>query len=208
MISTVGIPRCVRGETGRTCYLWTERHDGFQRAVQRALWFARVTTRAVGMWNYFGSANPPNKELRADHVCMHYHGMGRHPFINVAVVEPASPAMTGGARSSAEHAGVTAALRAQKKHRKYWEMCLRIDSSFRDGVIERYEHCGDVVLWGLCSSLRVRGIGNRGRRTPTILPHDFIVGDAHGIVRSVRRGAVMSDAAMLERRCTRVGCVG
>jgi len=38
--------------------------------------------------------------------------MGRHLFIDVAVAEPASPAMTGGAHSSAEHAGVAAALRA------------------------------------------------------------------------------------------------
>ena len=76
MISTVGIPRCVRGETGRTCYLWTERHDGFQRAVQRALWFARVTTRGVGTRNYFGSANPPGIVLRADLVCMHYGTTG------------------------------------------------------------------------------------------------------------------------------------
>ena len=93
--------------------LWTERDpnerdpnerassfgDGFQRAVQRALWFVRVTTRAVGTRNYLSSANPPNKELRADLVCMHYHGMGRHLFIDVAVVEPTSPAMTGGWRS-------------------------------------------------------------------------------------------------------------
>ena len=64
-----------------------------KRAVQRALW---VTTRAVGTRNYFGSANPPNKELWADLVCMHYHGMGPHLFIGVAVAEPASPAMTGG----------------------------------------------------------------------------------------------------------------
>ena len=60
-------------------------------------------------------ANPPNKELRADLVCMHYYGMERHLFIDMAVAEPASPAMTGGARSSAEHAGVAADLRAQKK---------------------------------------------------------------------------------------------
>jgi hypothetical protein len=68
----------------------------------------------IGTRNYFGSANPPNKELRDDFVCMHYHGMGRHLFIDVDVVEPVSPAITGGARSSAEHAGVAAALRAQK----------------------------------------------------------------------------------------------
>ena len=83
-----------------------ERHDGFQRAVQRALWFARVATRAVGTRNYFGSANPPNKELRVDLTCMYYHGIGRHLFIDVAVVEPASPAMTGGARSSADACSV------------------------------------------------------------------------------------------------------
>ena len=86
-----------------------------------------------------------NKELLADLVCMHYHGMGRHLFIDVAVASPASPAstastastvMTGGARSSAEHAGVAAALRAQKKHSKYREACLRIDSTFKDGVVE------------------------------------------------------------------------
>ena len=70
------------------------------------------------------------------------------------------------------------------------EACLRIDSTFRDGVIERYGHCGAaMVLWGLCGSLRVRGIGNRGRRT--ILPsHGYVAGDARGAVRSVRRGDV------------------
>jgi hypothetical protein len=105
-----------------------------------------------------------------------YHGMGRHLFIDVAVVEPASPAMTGGACSSAEHAGWGCCCLAcpQKKHSKYRDFgrraCLRIDSTFRDGLIERYGHCG------LCGSLRVRGIGNRG----------------------VVFGAVMSDAAMLD----------
>jgi hypothetical protein len=72
--------------------------------------------------------------------------MGRHLFIDVAVVELASPAMTGGARSSAEHAGVAAALRVQKKHSEYREACLRIDSIFREGVIERYGHCGDGLV--------------------------------------------------------------
>ena len=60
-------------------------------------------------------------------------------FIDVAVAEPASPAMTGGARSAAVHAEVAAALRAQKKHSKYPRCaCVHIDSTFRDGVIERY----------------------------------------------------------------------
>ena len=53
--------------------------------------------------------------------------MRRHLFIDVAVVEPASPAMTGGARSSAEHARVAANLRAQKEHDKYREVCLHLD---------------------------------------------------------------------------------
>ena len=63
---------------------------------------------------------------------------GRHLFIDVAVcvwlvgglVEPASPAMTSGARLSAEHAGVAADLRAQKKHNKY-----------RAGVLARFGAC-------------------------------------------------------------------
>ena len=55
--------------------------------------------------------------------------------------------MTGGAHSSAEHAEVAAVLRAQKKHSKYQEACLRtIDSTFRDGVIERYGLCGDGLV--------------------------------------------------------------
>ena len=96
---------------------------------------------------------------------------------------------------SAEHAGVAAALRAQKMHSKYREACLRIDSTFRDGVIERYGHCGDLgflVLWGLCGSLRVRGIGNR--RSRTILPRLRRTYVAQRVVF----GAVMSDAAMLD----------
>ena len=65
---------CMRGNRS---YLLTERHDGFQRAVQRALWFARVTTCAVGTRrNYFGSANPPiNKELRADLLTSRVHAL-------------------------------------------------------------------------------------------------------------------------------------
>ena len=128
--------------------------------MQRALRFARVTTRAVGTQTYFGSANPPNKELRADLscACTTMGWDGTCSFIDVAVVEPASPAMMGGARSSAEHAGVAAALRAQKKHTKYREVCSRIESTFRDGVIERYGHCGD----GLVGLVRlIAGVGHR-----------------------------------------------
>ena len=77
----------------------TGRHDGLQRALIRAMWFARVTARAVGTRDYFGSANPPLKKLRADIVCMHYYGMGRHLFVDVAVTEPATQQMVGGARS-------------------------------------------------------------------------------------------------------------
>jgi hypothetical protein len=64
--------------------------------------------------------------------------------------------------------GVAAALRAQKMHSKYREACLRIDSTFRDGVIERYGHCGDGLV-GLvrliAGAMRVWGIGNRWRQT-------------------------------------------
>ena len=130
--------------------LWTDRHDGLQCALMRAMWFARVTARAVGTRDYFGSANPPLKKLRADIVCMHYYGMGRHLFVDVAVTEPATQRMVGGARSSATEAGVAAEVRTQKKYGKYCEACARIDSTFRDAVIERYGHCSD----GLASSNR------------------------------------------------------
>ena len=60
-----------------------------------------------------GSANPPLKKLRADIVCMHYHGMGRHLFVDVAVTEPAMLQMVNGARSSATEAGVAAEALAQ-----------------------------------------------------------------------------------------------
>ena len=123
---------------GNRSSLWTDRHDGLQRALMRARWFARVTARAVGTRDYFGSANPPLNKLRADIICMHYYGMGRHLFVDVAVTEPATQQMVGGARSSATEAGVAAEARAQKKYSKYREACARIDSTFRDAVIERH----------------------------------------------------------------------
>ena len=69
---------------------------------------------------------------------MHYYGMGRHMFVDVAVAEPATWRAAHGVRSSAAEAGVDAEERAQKKYRKYRDACARIDSVFRDGVIERY----------------------------------------------------------------------
>ena len=44
-------------------------------------------------------------KLRADLVCMHYSGMGRHLFIDVAVTEPATVTMTRGVRSAATVTG-------------------------------------------------------------------------------------------------------
>ena len=51
-------------------------------------------------------------------------------------------------------------MRAQKKHGKYREVCLHMDSTFRDGVIERYGHCGDGLM-GL-----VQLIAGPGHREP------------------------------------------
>ena len=61
---------------------------------------------------------------------MHYYGMGRHLFVDVAVTEPATLQMVNGARSSATEAGVAAEARAQKKYSKYREACARIDCTF------------------------------------------------------------------------------
>ena len=52
-----------------------------------------------------------------------------------------------------------------------------------------------MVLWGLCGSLRVRGIGNRGRQT--ILPRAATSRVTH-VAQCVVFGAVMSDTAMLD----------
>ena len=178
---------------GNRSYLWTDRHDGFQRAVQRAMWFARLTARAVGTKDYFGSANPPDKKLRADLVCMHYSGMGRHLFIDVAVTEPATETMTRGVRSAATVTGYAAERRAERKYAKYKEACLRVDSSFRDGVIERYGHCSDGLV-GL-----VRLIAGAGKREPW---EDDYSPTASSLVTHVAQcvvfGAVMADAAMLD----------
>jgi hypothetical protein len=70
---------CTKGNRSSLC-LDADRHDGLQRALMRATWFARVAARAVGAHDYFGSANLPLKKLRAEIVCMHYYGMGRHLF--------------------------------------------------------------------------------------------------------------------------------
>ena len=40
---------------------WTDRHDGFQRAVQRAMWFTRLATRAVGTHSYVVHLCEPHK---------------------------------------------------------------------------------------------------------------------------------------------------
>ena len=76
----------------------------------RAMWFARVTARAVGTRarDYFGSANPPLKKLRADIVCVHalLCGMGRHLSVRRCGGY--------GAMLSATGAGVAAEARAQK----------------------------------------------------------------------------------------------
>ena len=57
---------------------------------------------------------------------------------------------------------------------------MRIDSTFRDGVIERYGHCGD----GLVGLVRLNaGAGHREPwETDYSFSHGYVVGDAHGAV--------------------------
>jgi hypothetical protein len=57
---------------------------------------------------------------------MHYNGLGRHLFVNVAVTKPATLQMVNGARSSATEAGVAAEARAQKKYSKYIARLVRV----------------------------------------------------------------------------------
>ena len=102
-------------------------------------------------------------------------------------------AMTRGARSAATVTGYAAERRAERKYAKYKEACLRVDSSFRDGVIERYGHCSDGLV-GL-----VRLIAGAGKREPW---EDDYSPTASSLVTHVAQcvvfGAVMADAAMLD----------
>ena len=79
-----------------------------------------------------------------------------------------------------------------------------MDSSFRDGVIERYGHCSDGLV-GL-----VRLIAGAGKREPW---EDDYSPTASSLVTHVAQcvvfGAVMADAAMLEARsmqCSSLMC--
>ena len=62
---------------------------------------------------------------------------------------------------------------------------MRLDSTFRDGVIERYWHCGDGLV-GLV--WLIAGAGHREPWETDYSPtRGYVAGDARGAVRSVWR---------------------
>ena len=70
---------------------------------------------------------------------------------------------------------------------------MRIDSTFRDGVIERYGHCGDGLV-GL-----VRLIAGAGHREPWETDYSpTATSRVTHVAQCVVFGAVMSDAVMLD----------
>ena len=76
---------------------------------------------------------------------------------------------------------------------KVKEACLRIDSTFRDGVIERYGHCSDGLV-GL-----VRLIAGAGKREPWEADYSPTApSQVTHVTQCVVFGAVMADAAMLD----------
>ena len=82
---------------------------------------------------------------------------------------------------------------AQKKYSKYREACARIDSTFRDAVIERYGHCSDGLI-GL-----VRLIAGAGRSEPWETDYSSAAPSrVTHVAQCVVFGAVMADAAMLD----------
>ena len=84
-------------------------------------------------------------------------------------------------------------MRAQKKYSKYREACARIDSTFRDAVIERYGHCSDGLV-GL-----VRLIAGAGHSEPWETDYSSAAPSrVTHVAQCVVFGAVMADAAMLD----------
>ena len=70
---------------------------------------------------------------------------------------------------------------------------MRIDSTFRDGVIERYGHCSDGLV-GL-----VRLIAGTGKREPWEVDNSPTApSQVTHVAQCVVFGAVMADAAMLD----------
>ena len=92
---------------------------------------------SVGAGNWFGAAGlTPNGYRRADIVCPHYYGPGRHLFLDVAVADPCTRAALAATPSSASSSGVSAQQRAEKKDAKYRPLVGAISSSFCAVVLE------------------------------------------------------------------------
>ena len=181
---------CKRGNRSS---LYTGRHDHVQSAWLHVMRMMRVSgARAVGKRDYFGSAVPPGKRLYPDIIMPVYEGVGRHVFVDVAVVEPATVAFTPHGGGAADEAGYAAKLRAARKVNKYGVACSRIESKFRDAVMERYGALSDGAV-GL-----IRMVCGAGEREPSEAQYSPTAPSrvTHAMQVVVFAG-VMADAAML-----------
>ncbi len=129
--------------TGNRYGLWTLRHDAFQLMLVHVIRLlgSAAQSCSVASGNWFGSAGylaDSDSYRRADVVCPHYFGPGRHLFLDTAVTDPGTGAALSARPSSAASSGVAAEQRAAKKVAKYGPLAAAVSSQFRAAVIERF----------------------------------------------------------------------
>ena len=136
-----------------------------------------------------------NKYKKADVVMAHYHGPGRHLFLDCAITDPVAGAALAADPSSAEASGVAASLRAATKVSKYGRLAAGVSSQFVPAVVERFgTSCDELV--GLINMVCGNGERDAFRDCDYTFSASSRVTYATGLLGL---SVVIADAAMVER---------
>ena len=120
--------------------LWTHRHDTLQRMLMFLMRSVQTPVREVGRTRLFGAAGatPGGGYLFADLYSRDYRAVGRHLYIDVAIVDPTGKSALDASPSSAVEVGAAAKAKVGIKWGRYRGAVEAVSGVFRAAVVERF----------------------------------------------------------------------